>query len=56
MYFFSFRKQALEDVKTKPQMLDKIVAGKVKKRISELCLMEQVMYITFVTIKPFYVI
>jgi len=36
-----FRKQALDDLKTKPQMVDKIVAGKVKKRISEICLLEQ---------------
>ena len=43
LYFFfnPYREQTVDD-KKKPEMLEKIIAGKVNKRMADLCLVSQV--------------
>ena len=40
-FFYSYREQTVDD-KKKPEMLEKIIAGKVNKRMADLCLVSQV--------------
>ncbi len=41
VYTYSYREQTVDD-KKKPEMLEKIIAGKVNKRMADLCLVSQV--------------